>query len=318
MIRVCIYFALGILFVADSTSFAQNRVTIGIGEIINQTRRSEADKNRQAWGLNKVDDDTRAFQDMLNTALIKTMKFDVIERARLDEILKEQGLSSETGLVDGGVELGGVQGVDYLLYGSITQLGVDDKGIGLGGKFAMGSKKTTMAVDIKIVDAQTGRSLIADSVEEEVSAGRAIQLEGFQQSSSDGDSLGDVMRLTADSVVKVIVSAIYPVKVISVSSSGVITLNYGKGLIEDGAYFDVFATGEELIDPDTGEVLGSEEELIGRIVVNSVQAKFSKAEVVDGNASIFEAGSICRPVDMEEVKKASKKAEKENRKKLPF
>lgn len=40
---------------------------------------------------------------MLTTALVKTKKFDVIERERMSEVLKEQGLSLE-GIAQGGYE----------------------------------------------------------------------------------------------------------------------------------------------------------------------------------------------------------------------
>merc|ERR1712137_440026 len=50
-----------------------------------------------------VREDTRAFVDMLTTALVKSRKFDVIERDKMSEILKEQGMSIE-GFMQGGYE----------------------------------------------------------------------------------------------------------------------------------------------------------------------------------------------------------------------
>lgn len=313
-----------VLLLSSITTFAVEKVKIGIGEIKDETRLSESEKNRRATTGRKSEDDTRAFQSMLTTALIKTRKFHVIERARLAEILKEQGLSSETGLIEDGVNLGGITGVDYLLYGSITKLGIEAKGLGLGA-YKMGSRKARMAVDIKIVDAQTGRAVIADSVEELVELGKQLEITGaFEQKSAEADPLADVMRTVANSSVKLIVSAIYPIKVVNVSGSGTVTLNYGKGLIEEGGVYRVFLTGKEIIDPDTKEVLGSEEKEIGMIEITSVQAKFSKAKIItdEGGNKMkpddIETGAICRPVDKAKVE-AKKKAERRSeRKKIEF
>ncbi|MCB0316466.1 MAG: hypothetical protein KDH84_24965, partial [Calditrichaeota bacterium] len=58
--------------------------------------------------------------------------------------------------------------------------------------------------------------------------------------------------------------------------------------------FAVYSQGEELIDPDTGISLGSEEKMIGRIkVVSDVgDGKACKAIVVSGSG--FSASDIVR------------------------
>ena len=61
---------------------------------------SAENKQIRSWG-GEAREDTRAFGDMLTTALVKTNKLDVIERDRMAEILQEQGLSLE-GIAAGG------------------------------------------------------------------------------------------------------------------------------------------------------------------------------------------------------------------------
>ncbi len=295
---------------------AQDKVTIGIGEITFQVRRSESEKNRRAYTGRESDEDTRAFQDMLSTALIKTRKFDVIERARLEELLKEQALSSYAGLVEGGAEIGSIQGVDYLIYGAITQFGVEEKNLGFGGRFSTTNKKAYMTVDIKIIEAETGKAIIAETVTEEAVIGSGLNAGGLSQNSEEPDPLGNVMRSSANSVIGVIVSAIFPVKVIAVQPSGTIVINYGSGFVEPYSVFDIFSQGETFTDPDTGEVLGAEEEKVGRIEITSVQAKFSKGTLIEGNLDSIEKGAICRPVSAAIIKAEGKS--KKKRKKLIF
>ena len=77
-------------------------------------------------------------------------------------------------------------------------------------------------------------------------------------------------------------------KVIKVSGSKVyINLGERNGL-SASSQFDVYEPGEEIIDPDTGENLGSENTKKGAIKVSTVKEKFSIAEVVDGDG--FEKG----------------------------
>lgn len=87
--------------VFGSPVFSQQKATIAVGEIEYRAKDSAENKHYRAYGQDPRED-TRAFVDMLTTALVKTKKFDVIERERMSEVLKEQGLSLE-GIAKGGV-----------------------------------------------------------------------------------------------------------------------------------------------------------------------------------------------------------------------
>ena len=300
-----------------------SKVTIGVGKIEYRAELSEADKNRRAYGIRGPAENTEAFVDMLTTALVKLKKFNVIERDRMNDLLKEQALG-ESGIIDESTahKLGSVQGIDYVLLGAITQYGIDKKGIGTRGllgrfDFAAGREKARMTVDIKIIDVETGSIAIAETVTETAEGAKAIETRQVAASSSSGQVLSDVMRKTANSVVHLIVSTLYPIKIVNLSSSGAIMLNYGSGLLQKKQVFDVFSQGEEIIDPDTGEVLGCEEEKIGRIEVTSVQAKFSKAKVLVG-ADKIKRGMICRLVSKEQLEREEKAKQKPKKKRLLF
>jgi hypothetical protein len=83
----------------------------------------------------------------------------------------------------------------------------------------------------------------------------------------------------AGKVAQRITDTIFPAKVLVVRDR-VVTLNRGEGTdIAVGEVWEAFAQGEALIDPDTGENLGSEEVAVGFVRVISVAPKFSRAEV---------------------------------------
>ena len=77
---------------------ASSKPVIGIGEITSTV------------GGNPV-----SFQTMLETAISQTNKFELMERSRMDDILGEQALSAG-GLTQGSGEIGGLGGIDYLIY----------------------------------------------------------------------------------------------------------------------------------------------------------------------------------------------------------
>ena len=91
-----------------------------------------------------------------------------------------------------------------------------------------------------------------------------------------------------------LVDAVYPMKILNVKGSQV-WINRGKdGGLKKGDVLKVFRPGIELIDPDTGENLGSAEEEIGKIKVTRVNPKFTTAEVAKGTEEIIEKGDIVR------------------------
>ena len=188
------------------------------------------------------------------------------------------------GIAQGGYEGDGLnlKGIDYILTGSITEYGGQTQGVQLGG-FAVAEETAAMAVDIRVLEVATGSIGIAESVRAEASGGSAFEIEGFASGAESDSSaqLGKVMRITARNVTNLIVSTIYPIKVVTIDKNGDAMLNYGNSLLQEGDILEVFSQGEEFIDPDTGEILGREEILIGKLSVFDVQARFSKAKVLE-------------------------------------
>ncbi len=277
--------------------FPQQKATIAVGGIEYRAKDSAENKHYRAYGQDPRED-TRAFVDMLTTALVKTKKFDVIERERMSEVLKEQGLSLE-GIAKGGYEGDGLnlKGIDYILTGAITEYGTISKGVQFRG-FATAGDSAVMAVDIRVLEVATGSIGIAESVRAQASGGGAFEVEGFASGAESDSSaqLGEVMRKAARNVTNLIVSTIYPIKVVTIDKNGDAMLNYGDSLLQEGDVLEVFSQGEEFIDPDTGEVLGREEVLIAKLSVFDVQARFSKAKVLE-NSDTIKAGAVARITD---------------------
>lgn len=171
-------------------------------------------------GGQKLDDSAA---DIMTTLAVRSNRFQVVERAQLEQLLKEQGLE---GIVRPGemAQYGQVRGVDYLLFGKITNLrvkredtssgfGIGDVRLPLGGSVGgMDVKsdqtviKVEMGVDLRLVDPETGAVVAAnfsdfERVDEAGAVG--VKILGAQAQSGanleiDEDSKGRLMRYAID------------------------------------------------------------------------------------------------------------------------
>ena len=275
---------------------ASGKPVIGIGEI-----------------TSTVGGNPASFQTMLETAISQTNKFELMERSRMDDILGEQALSAG-GLTQGSGQIGGLGGIDYLIYGSITKLGKSTNAVAIAG-IGGGGQKAEMSVDVRVVDSTTGSIRISKTVEDSAKTGSAFAMEGLAIGGEEADPLGDVQRKTANKVAGMIAMEIFPLKVINVSK-GQAYVNYGPPSVKKGSFFKVVELGEGFTDPDTGEVLGQDETYIGAIEITATKSKYSIGTVLEGK---IERGQIAFSMGEKEGKKlklAAKKRASAARKKL--
>lgn len=262
---------------------------------------------------------SEGFRAMLETAIVKSRKMRVFERGRLDAILAEQGLARQ-GLTRSGGRIGGLTGVDYLVYGAITKLGAARSGFSTGGLKAfggtlgkLGSSLSTrkasveMAVDLKVADVKTGRIVVADSVAGAVTTGQAFSIGGISSASGSADPYADVQRVVAARISEAIVTSRIPIKVIKIQKNGTFILNYGNVFLKEGDRLSVFDVGEKIVDPDTGETLGAEETLRGSITVTRAHQKFSRARFTKHPFEIGRGDVVRRPSRRERRKHTSER-----------
>jgi curli biogenesis system outer membrane secretion channel CsgG len=168
--------------------------------------------------------------DQMTTLLVESGRFNVVERAQVEQLLKEQDME---GIVrpDQAAKAGQVLGTDYLLLGKVTNFrvkqsqtksGVDVGGIGGmvgGGRFGAGStgfdKKnqqitTEIGVDIRLVDSSTGQIAIAKQSEfNRTDSADAMGVSVFgmgghsdAQITIEQDDAGRLLRLAFDKAVR--------------------------------------------------------------------------------------------------------------------
>jgi curli biogenesis system outer membrane secretion channel CsgG len=243
-----------------------------------------------------------ALSQMILTAIAATQKFRVMERGQLDVLVQEQA-RGRSGLVTSrnGGKVGGFQGADFMIYGTITTLSASkslDVGSTLGLGMLTGNRgqasncyggKVTLSMDIRITDGATGQIRYVKRIDETQKAG-TICGEGVPQANAT-----NLMRSAADHIASGLVTTVYAIKVADVQTDGTMMLNYGEGSVKVGDLLTVFKPGHEVRDPDTGRVLASSEERLGIIQITDVQSSFSKARPVAGFAVVPEPRFIARP-----------------------
>ncbi len=121
--------------------------------------------------------------DLLVDELVNDGSFRVIERKRLDAILAEQNFSNSDRADPNAAsvaKIGKALGVKYLVVGSITKFGTENRNVGVGGgafgggKFGLGrvgtSKgKATVAITVRMIDASTGEIMLSSKGQAESS-----------------------------------------------------------------------------------------------------------------------------------------------------
>lgn len=263
-----------------------------------------AQKGKPIVAIYQMDDlansgQAATFSTMIESAITNTSKFRVMERERLGKLLGEQG-RAKAGLVTSNKpgKVGGFEGADFLVYGAITSVSSSNKAdigstmlAGLFNKSGNGpscsNSVVTLAVDIKITDADTGEVKYVTRINETQKSAAACGGSGQINTAA-------LLRSAADKVATGLVTAIYPIQIASVLGDGTIVLNYGEGSVLPGATMAVFAKGQAIIDPATGERIGNDETRLGLIQVTDVTGRISKALSVAGFASPPTVGAIVR------------------------
>lgn len=147
--------------------------------------------------------------DLVVDELVNDGSYRVIERKRLDAILAEQNFSnSERADPSAGAvaKIGKALGVKYLIVGSITKFGTENRNLGVGGgafgggRFGRGrvgtSKgKATVALTLRMVDTSTGE-IMASAKGEAESSRSGLLLGGG--GGAGGGGFGDVEMGSSD------------------------------------------------------------------------------------------------------------------------
>ena len=228
---------------------------------------------------------SQELQERLTQGLVEAMtgtrRFAVLERSRANAIEAELAFLRDPAVARiEATRIGQAVGADYLLTARLVDLNVTAE----RHTSRLTGETTTqisgaIAMDMRIVSTATRQIMWADT---EVIRGRTL---------SEVGSLNDALMLVAQRLTKRAVDAIYPMRIVSVSSNGDVVVNQGSNRLARGDRLDVFVLGDHLKDPYSGESLGREETQVGTIEVTRVTSKVGYAVSIEPNGWLSDAGA---------------------------
>ena len=160
MKRSILVFVLIVLILSVGSVYAQEKPRVGVLRFTNQVA------GLYWWHSNVASE----LQDLLASELVSTNAFQVLERSEINAVLSEQDLSA-SGRVSQStlVKMKKIKGAKYMIAGTVSAFEqtsakggkVRFKGLSLGGK----KDKTYIAVDVKVIDSETGEIVDARTIE---------------------------------------------------------------------------------------------------------------------------------------------------------
>ncbi len=240
--------------------------------------------------------------DMLITALVKTGKFRVFERAALDELLAEKNLSmsdlaNPNANVEQKLEIG-----DILVKATITEFGYKESKAGgalkkLGGRAGVGSYTGRVAVDLRLIDIGTGEVLWADAVtKEETSRSLGLSTNEFSfgdQKKFDDHVVGKATRKVINGIVEKLEEQVAnrPWQGLLITADDLLFIDGGTELgIKNGMVFEVKRRTKVVKHPKTGKILKVLYENVGVVKATEVEDGITTVEAVEGSG--FETGDM--------------------------
>jgi len=219
----------------------------------------------------------------IESYLVQSRKFSVLSRSHVDEILDEHNFLLTMGVsLEERARVGNLLGADLLLLVNLEKIyhkNRTDKLSLTGQTFKHTDSLAEM--NLKVISTSSG------------------EIKFYQTYSMGGEdkfsSLSELINQLAERVSTDLVQRIYPNRIVKITN-GSVFINIGGESINKGDLYDVYAEGDAIIDPYTGESLGKSEIYASRIIIDRVQSKFSVAHAIEGQ-EIFE-GMIIRPSEV--------------------
>ena len=269
------------------------------------------------WRINS--ELSKAASDLMINALLKTKRFRIFERIKLDSILKEQDFQAYSGRVDPvtAVKIGNMLGVDTIVVGSVTSIVYKKSGGIKIGPVTMKKSSASVTMMVRAINVTTGEIIFSEVKKGTTSkSGASIHIPFAGGLGLSSESATDIFSAIEDICGQVAVefaakadidteasSTIplegYVVKVEATSSGGItqVYINLGAGSgIREGEEIKIYQEGEVILDPKTNEVLDRELNLIARARIMTVKEKLSIAMVT----TRFSSDEIL-PMDIVEV-----------------
>jgi curli biogenesis system outer membrane secretion channel CsgG len=198
--------------------------------------------------------------DILTTELNRSGGFILVSRTDTKELLDEQAFG-QSGAVNQATAAatGKILGLNAIVTGSISQFGVKT----IGSEFIVGKQKlqqATATVDVRVVDAETGQVLFADSGTG-IYETKTTEVFGIGQSAGydetvGGNALRAAIAKFIDNLLQQMTKIEWSGRVAALQDDEVVINAGQKTGLKIGEQLVAYALGKEVINPETGISMG--------------------------------------------------------------
>src|SRR5437867_2893560 len=214
--RRCLVLCAALVLAFATQSYAQAKIKVAIWEFDNNAAHSY-------WYWDKLGP---AARNLIDTAFSENKllanKFSVIERDKLNLVLKEQGLA-QTGAVDPATaaKVGKILGVKYIILGGIDKFDVN-KNSGAIGRFGVGASVTqaNATITLRVIDSTTAERIISIAGDGGVKKGGGFLKDASFSRDAEWGLASEVVDDAAKAVVAKLVSGDYLARISDAAMPG--------------------------------------------------------------------------------------------------
>ena len=254
-------------------------------------------------------------------ALRKSKKFKIFERdmsMMKDTVLKEQDLAAcgndgkvntiknaDGSLVEqsckklfegNAAKTGELKNVEFIVQIIVKDIDLREPVYTAIEEFPGKFKKTSqgaLGVAVKVIDTTSGEIKLQDSITVKMSGKAEVVSE--KKSVAPRDMWKSMSNRGGKEIGERIISSVYPTfEVVKVTGKQIIIKGGITNGIDVDQEYELYSVTEDIIDEKTKENLGSEEMLLGDVIVKRVTEKVSYAEAIDKLEDKPKAGDIIR------------------------
>ena len=266
-------FLLPLLLLPVDLSAAMEKPRVAILEATVSDKVSKSSRNH--LNLEKL-------QSEMEASFLATRKFDVVTRNSSSlKVIRDEQKFSESDLSAGDAAASGaLQNANYLINSQVNIFSfytVTHKVPNLQSKYFR-TDHGVLEINVQVLDTTSGKVTATFNLKSSFDTGKTMV--NSQGGTPSPEQFSTLAKKVSGQMADQFLDLVFPVMVIKVNNNNVY-LNRGKdGGFKKGMLLNVYIPGEPLIDPYTGEDLGSAEEYIGQIKVDRINPKLTTAIIV--------------------------------------
>jgi len=263
------------IFISSAQVYAQHVGTIGIGDITYSVDANGADTSGDArTGSRSPEYVLSALNSGINDSLTRIRKFKVLDYSQLTARIKEQDRTLDgyyNSKYAGNALL--QEGLDYILKANVSEFGIVKQESAEPGA-AIG----VMAIEFKLIGVADATHDLSSKVIARVYSTKGQKFTSAGDLTAAQQLLDRAIQQAVKQLVDQVVTNLFPIRVMKIAEDGVITLNYGKGLLKVGDTVLVYPIGTDATVDKFGDPVGV---AISSLQITSAEKKFAVAKAVD-------------------------------------